>query len=571
MARGGPPLAALCALVALVSACGAPDCLSVVAVADAWHYSVDRALHAAGPRGAVVCVGLDPSRCVQWRGRPGLRAAPVVALRTDAANPYVSVWGYFAAGRPRQGAVDCLAIKRAAAHMEVHHLRVDSGEAGALEVSILPRHAHWTLPSRVRASRGPRRWACPGPALRLRVAPEPRAVREAPWCGEGADRSGLCRPATSVQYLAWLRALGEAGMLTRNASEACGELPPFDPTPLTPLARGARLSELGEIHAAVKLLPCARDAASGGNRSGALPCVLLDMTDSRASVHSPLQRAGLPVAVVKAGADGYHRDEITPPHGIAATLPPMVAATSPQSPAHAPARTTRLTFAVRGVHALRSGRSACHPPIALPAPFFFLSRWLPPQGMAWPETLGKPVWDVRAALLELHRPPAVVARNASFGAGSRPAVRDPVRYVDEMRRARFCAVPRGAGLSSYRLAEAALCGCVPVVLSDGWVMPLEADDSGAARSITGRCDARAPGALRPPCAAGRAVVGPYYVRVRERDARALVSILEAIPEAVVAALQRGVRQWARATLRSPWTAAVRGLFQAGAGAQERGE
>lgn len=46
-------------------------------------------------------------------------------------------------------------------------------------------------------------------------------------------------------------------------------------------------------------------------------------------------------------------------------------------------------------------------------------------------------------------------------------------FVEAMASSLACAVPRGAGLHSYRLAEAVSCGCVPVVLADDWVMPFE--------------------------------------------------------------------------------------------------
>jgi hypothetical protein len=40
-----------------------------------------------------------------------------------------------------------------------------------------------------------------------------------------------------------------------------------------------------------------------------------------------------------------------------------------------------------------------------------------------------------------------------------------------MRRSRFVLCPRGRGTSSFRLYEALAHGCVPVIISDGWVAP----------------------------------------------------------------------------------------------------
>lgn len=172
----------------------------------------------------------------------------------------------------------------------------------------------------------------------------------------------------------------------------------------------------------------------------------------------------------------------------------------------------------------------------------------------WPHDLGIPPFDVRQALLSLHRPPAVVVRGSRASAGE---------YAALLAGSRACLVPRGAGLHSYRLAEAVSCGCVPLVLSDGWVMPFEVSDStpGAAggRGATSDREADAPivrlvpswpgsrvervplagpppadvlataanatwspvrhdSRLRPRDRPGVDVtVGPYYLRLAERD------------------------------------------------------
>lgn len=46
-------------------------------------------------------------------------------------------------------------------------------------------------------------------------------------------------------------------------------------------------------------------------------------------------------------------------------------------------------------------------------------------------------------------------------------------YADLMARSLFAFVPRGDALFSYRLLEALAFGCIPVVLSDGWVLPFD--------------------------------------------------------------------------------------------------
>ncbi len=47
------------------------------------------------------------------------------------------------------------------------------------------------------------------------------------------------------------------------------------------------------------------------------------------------------------------------------------------------------------------------------------------------------------------------------------------RYVDLLSRSVFAFVPRGDALFSYRLAEVLSFSCVPVILSDGWVLPFD--------------------------------------------------------------------------------------------------
>jgi hypothetical protein len=92
------------------------------------------------------------------------------------------------------------------------------------------------------------------------------------------------------------------------------------------------------------------------------------------------------------------------------------------------------------------------------------------QGSVWPLGMGVPPFRLRASLTSLDRPPAVLIEERRQGETGISAMQP---YVQDLAASRACVIPRGAGMHSYRLAEAVSCGCVPVVLADHWVMPFE--------------------------------------------------------------------------------------------------
>ena len=46
-------------------------------------------------------------------------------------------------------------------------------------------------------------------------------------------------------------------------------------------------------------------------------------------------------------------------------------------------------------------------------------------------------------------------------------------YSNALKESNFAIVPRGDALFSYRLLEVMSYGCIPVIISDGWVLPLD--------------------------------------------------------------------------------------------------
>jgi exostosin family protein len=125
--------------------------------------------------------------------------------------------------------------------------------------------------------------------------------------------------------------------------------------------------------------------------------------------------------------------------------------------------------------------------VSMPARSFdprFQRSWgyFPPTEVAEPveqpdilfSFIGSPSSRCRRALFELRHPDAVIeeVRRFTFYDPSSPDFeRRRQRFRSVMSRSRFVLCPRGRGTSSIRLYEALAHGCVPVIISDGWVAP----------------------------------------------------------------------------------------------------
>jgi len=89
---------------------------------------------------------------------------------------------------------------------------------------------------------------------------------------------------------------------------------------------------------------------------------------------------------------------------------------------------------------------------------------------------------VRRRLADLHNDRDVIVElldmrsRAHLGeahAGATLAHDEIKRYAELMCNTAFALVPRGDALFSYRLTEALAAGAIPVIVSDGWVLPFE--------------------------------------------------------------------------------------------------
>ena len=83
----------------------------------------------------------------------------------------------------------------------------------------------------------------------------------------------------------------------------------------------------------------------------------------------------------------------------------------------------------------------------------------------------------RAALQKLHDGKDVICeivpRDNHVGRLDATVGKSDAAFTDLMAKSVFAFIPRGDALFSYRLLEAMSFGCIPVVLSDGWVLPFD--------------------------------------------------------------------------------------------------
>lgn len=52
-----------------------------------------------------------------------------------------------------------------------------------------------------------------------------------------------------------------------------------------------------------------------------------------------------------------------------------------------------------------------------------------------------------------------------------PEIATNISYAEHMKRSRYCLCPKGFEVNSPRIVEAILSGCVPVIISDNFVLP----------------------------------------------------------------------------------------------------
>ncbi len=76
---------------------------------------------------------------------------------------------------------------------------------------------------------------------------------------------------------------------------------------------------------------------------------------------------------------------------------------------------------------------------------------------------GRVTWPVRAAVYELNNGDDVIATQRATG----------TEFEKLMLNTKFALMPRGLGSHMHRLMEALTAGCIPVIISDGYVWPME--------------------------------------------------------------------------------------------------
>ena len=52
-------------------------------------------------------------------------------------------------------------------------------------------------------------------------------------------------------------------------------------------------------------------------------------------------------------------------------------------------------------------------------------------------------------------------------------MKNAIGYHDRLRTTKFALVPRGHGVFSRRLVEVLAAGAIPVIISNGWILPFE--------------------------------------------------------------------------------------------------
>lgn len=90
---------------------------------------------------------------------------------------------------------------------------------------------------------------------------------------------------------------------------------------------------------------------------------------------------------------------------------------------------------------------------------------------------GAATHPIREALTSLNASPGflceVVGANGYYGKIDATAGVVDSAYYDLLNESLFAIVPRGDTHFSYRLLEALSFGCIPIILSDGWVLPFD--------------------------------------------------------------------------------------------------